>query len=603
MVRTQLIPWSGCVVVLLALSIVTPVVAQNAADVAWEAGDHTTAERLYLEQLETDPTNRTALHRVALIHAWSERFQSSIDYFDRLIALNPNNAEVEIERARVLGWAKRYDEAMASLEDLIKRAPDNLEAMRLRAQIAGWAGELKEAIATYDRILELIPGDTDVSRNRARTLTWASRHDEALAIYERLLEETPDDRETLLGIAQLLAWSGRLDSAGSIYERMLVASPNDLAALRGRARVASWSGELGKGEDYWRAILDSSPEDVEALVGLSQTLRWQGRNGTALDVLKRAKQIDPTNAEVLSQERWTRASISPRVTGTVTYEGDSDGNRILTSSIRTAFSPVSRVDVTGNGYSRRAGFDSRFLPKRTSLGISGTVRTQFEPGWSVSITAGVSESNALGAEPIGTVQLAFNSPLRDRVAINAGFVRTAFDYTAPLMEQGVYFKEFRAGARLLLPRRTTLSTTLAHATFEGTSRNHRTQSLTSLTKRLTNPITVGANLRVFGFTEDLNDGYFDPNFYSLLEATGRWQQTYGQNLTLHAELAPGLQKIRTGGSFGATVRAVAGATFGVLPGRQLSIQGVYASTGIQSFSTSPGTYRYRAITLSGGWRF
>jgi len=588
----------------LALMVLFPCqsAAQTTADEAWTAGDHATAERLYLERLAADSTDQTALHRLALIHGWSERYDSAILYFDRLLQIQPLSPAAEIDRARILGWSRRYDEALASLESLVERAPDNLEALRLRAQIAGWAGELDEAITTYHRILELVPGDADVNRNRARTLTWASRHDEALTIYEDLLAEDPGNTETLLGMAQILAWSGRLDSAASIYNGMLRESPADSAALRGRARVASWSGELGQAEEHWRAILDTQPEDVEAMVGLSQTLRWQGRHGAALDVLMRAKAIDPNHADVLTQERWTRASIGPRVTGTVSYESDSDGNRILTSSIRTAFRPVPRIEISGNGYRRRAGFDSRFIPTRTSNGISGTVWAQIEPGWSASATGGVSESNALTAEAIGTFQLAFTTPARNRLAFNAAFVRTAFDYTAPLMDQGVFFREVRAGARVLFPHRVTVRTTLAHGTFNGTSSNHRTQSITSLTKQITNPIAVGGTLRIFGFTEDINDGYFDPNFYSLLEATGSWQQTYLQKWTLQAEVAPGLQKIRTDGSIGATIRTAAGVSYGVLPGRQVSLQGLFTSTGIRSFSASPGTYRYRAITLSGSWR-
>ena len=117
------------------------------------------------------------------------------------------------------------------------------------------------------------------------------------------------------------------------------------------------------------------------------------------------------------------------------------------------------------------------------------------------------------------------------------------------------------------------------------------------------PFTVGGNLQIFGFTEDLNDGYFDPDFYGLLEGLGRWQQTYNQKWTFFTEFAPGMQKIRADGSLGATVRITGRVAYGISPGREISVSGVFASTGIQSFSTEPGSYRYRAATFGGSWMF
>ncbi len=590
-------------VFVVCLAAPTALGAQSEADVAWNAGDHTTAERLYLERLSADSADQGALHRVALIHGWSERYQSSIQYFDRLLAVAPENTAAAMDRARVLGWSRRYDEAIAGVGDVLEDDPGNLDALRLQAQIAGWAGEFPQAIATYDRLLELVPDDLETRRNQARVLTWATRRDEAMSIYEGLLEQDPNDRETLLGFAQLLAWNGRLDSAATLYDNMLDVTPGDSAALIGRARVASWSGELGTGEDLWRAILAAQPENVEALVGLSQTLRWQGRHGAALDVLEKALAIDPTNPDVLTQERWTRASINPRTSGNLSYEGDSDGNRIVTGTLRAAWRPTSRLEISGHGYRRTAGFNTPFVPKRTTNGVSATLWAQAEPGWTFSATAGVSESNALTAEPIGSFRLGVGSPRRNNVSANVSFSRTAFDYTAPLIEQGVYFLEWRGTARTLLPHRVTLTTTVAHAIFNGTNRNHRTLANATIIKRITTPVTIGANVQVFGFTQDLNDGYFDPNFYGLAEGLARWQRTISQKWTLFAELAPGLQQVRTDGSFGATVRTTGRIAYGISPGRQISVSGVFASTGIQSFSTEPGSYRYRAVTFGGTWMF
>jgi hypothetical protein len=107
--------------------------------------------------------------------------------------------------------------------------------------------------------------------------------------------------------------------------------------------------------------------------------------------------------------------------------------------------------------------------------------------------------------------------------------------------------------------------------------------------------------RAFTYDKDLQDGYFDPDFYGIAELTGRWLGRGGA-WSLLLELAPGTQQVTRDGSPSATVRSSARIAYDVAPGRELSLSGGYSSTGLQSFSTGDGGYRYRALILAAGWR-
>ncbi len=140
-----------------------------------------------------------------------------------------------------------------------------------------------------------------------------------------------------------------------------------------------------------------------------------------------------------------------------------------------------------------------------------------------------------------------------------------------------------------------------YAVFDGSERNSRTDGALSLSRTLGAGFTFGVAGRAFAYEKDLQDGDFDPDFYGIGELTSRWLGRAG-DWSLLLELAPGIQQVSRDGDPSATVRTSARVSYDVAPGRELALSGGYSSTGLQSFSTGDGDYRYRALILSAGWR-
>lgn len=591
----------GCLAFAIVVSAALPVEAQDAADTAWDTGDTDTAARLYAERLLPDSTDRTALHRLALIRAWNERYAESLVLFDRLLALDPSNADAAVDRARALAWRGDIAMAIRALDRLLDERPTHLPALRARAQFAAWAGELDVALAAYDRLGEIIPHDRSVRYDRARALSWASKFDEAVAVYDSLLETDPQDRDARLGLARVLSWSDRLDSAIAVYRALQLEDPADLEARRGLARTLSWKGDLVAAEREWRAALDVDARDVESLVGLGQTLRWQGRDAAALEVLRRAEALHPTDNEVRTQLRWVRRGTAPRVAASYVYESDSDGNRIQSLVSRAAWRPVPPLELRVEGYVRNLEQDG------AGVSLAGDTRgglvelwVQLEPGWTVSAGAGLSEGDTPGAGAVGRFIGQLASPGRHPVGATLAYERRALDVTALLAARGVAFDEVRLEARASVAR-WTLFGGVGHAWFDGTESNRRVAGSAGLSRRVARDWTLGAFGRAFGFEKDLADGYFDPSFYGLLEATARWSRELGRWVML-VEGAPGVQ-VLSGADPSAAARARAQVSYRVAPGREVSVSGLLSRTGVQVFSSNVGSYRYGSLSVSGSWAF
>lgn len=522
-----------------------PVMAQATADSAWIAGDIARAERLYVEELSANPLSERALHRLALIRAWSERYEESLRMFDHLLEYSPDNLEASVDRARVIAWANDLDGAIAA--------------------------------------------------------------------FETLAETHPESREVRSGLALTLAWAGRYTESETRYEELIGEDPDDVEALAGHARVAAWSDRLVEAEDRWRRALADHPEDSQLSYGLGQTLRWQGRNAAALEVLLRARATGD-NSEIRRELALVEASFAAGLTPDLSYESDSEGNRMATARVSHDGWLSRRVAYAIGGYFRHAELDTDALTPSSgeptvsgdATGIGLRVRTQLEPGWWLSGGAGVSGTNVEGSSPVATFLAELTTPARRRLVGTIGVSRLPLDETVELMRSGVVADQLAVGVRGAAAARWRLFVNGSIADFRASERNRRLAGGLRVERRFDSRFAIGFAGRAFGFERDASDGYFDPRLYALAELEIRWTQPVGL-WTVGVELAPGIQRVnRHGdapGETSAAGRAVGRLGFDLGPGRSVGLIGVASSTGMRSFSTGESDYRFVRIGVTGRWSF
>jgi tetratricopeptide (TPR) repeat protein len=597
--------------ILLALAAVAlaaaPARAQDAADRAWAAGHVEEAARLYEARVQRDSNDVRALHRLGLARSWAGRNDEALVLLDRAVRLDPGDQERQVDRARVL--ANRGDPAgaAAALETVLQRNPTYLPALQARAQFLSWAGDFDASLRTYGRVLEITPGDRSTGLERARVLSWASRFGAAEAAYDSLLRRNPNDRDALLGLAQVLSWASRLDSAEVVYRRMLANNRNDREALNGLARTAAWRGDLLNAELRWRESLARNADDPAALVGLSQTLRWQGRDAAALAAARHAVELAPTDRDARTELTWAQLPMQPSVAPAFTYESDSDGNRIATVTSGAAFRPHPRVELRADAYLRETRVEQQFPLKRSANGVGLAARAQFERGWWVLAGGGVSATNRESDDARGSWRAMVSSPGWYPLAATFSVSHAPLDATALLIERQVEVNEANLSLTLVPAQGWAISAGSGTAHFHGGvsgETNRRANWNVAVTRRLARFFTLGAAGRGFGFEQDLNDGYFDPDLYWIGEALGRMSREW-RRWAVNAEVAPGVQQVGEGGDRGATLRTTGGVAYIVGPGRRIGISAAYANAGLQRLSPTEegGGYRYTAISVSGNWAF
>jgi hypothetical protein len=225
-----------------------------------------------------------------------------------------------------------------------------------------------------------------------------------------------------------------------------------------------------------------------------------------------------------------------------------------------------------------------------------------QPGWTILGGLGGSRNDGPAQHAFTSLRLGLSSPGRYPYSGAVSWASQALDATALLAERGVRMSQLDLTGRWTPAPGWRVDASLGRAVFHGSERNQRANAAISASKRLTHFVTVGLAARGFGFQKYLHDGYFDPDFYGIAEATGRWLYEPG-HWSLLLEVAPGMQQVTRAGSLKAAYRLSSRIGYRFAPGREVSLAGGYSSTGLQSFSTGASDYRYTAVILGATWGF
>jgi hypothetical protein len=280
-------------------------------------------------------------------------------------------------------------------------------------------------------------------------------------------------------------------------------------------------------------------------------------------------------------------------------ESDSDGNRMRTTSLAGSWYATPRWRVRTSAYEK--GLTQGIL-EMASLGATVAVSYVLEPGWTLGGAIGAVRVDGPSAATRASGEASVTTPGRYPYGATLASRSGVLDATAALAAAGVRMTETSLTARWQPASSWRLDGNVGYASFDGSQRNGRRNGALSLSRTLASGFSLGIATRVFAYDKDLQDGYFDPDFYGIAELAGRWLGGT-KDWSLMLELAPGTQQVTRAGSPSPTGRGSARVSYSVAPGREISLSGGYSSTGLQSFSTGESAYRYKALILSAGWRF
>ena len=134
-----------------------------------------------------------------------QRYDEAVQWADRLLQLQPTNANGWLLRHLALVRLGRYDEALAAIDRALALTGPHPDLLVNRSVPLERSGRLQEALAALDQALALDPSHRDARGNRVAILLGQLKVREAVAAAEEALRQHPDDANvhTMLSIGLL----------------------------------------------------------------------------------------------------------------------------------------------------------------------------------------------------------------------------------------------------------------------------------------------------------------------------------------------------------------------------------------------------------------
>ena len=176
------------------------------------------------------------------------------------IEMNPDNADVRLQKAKILFMIGRTDKAIIDLEKAEKADKNNLGVLLLMKDIAVSKNNNEDALKLSNRILELDPGNIEAMNTLSKASLSMRRSEETYASYKDMM--VADNRaENFINILSSMILEGKYGEAIQMFtekEREFGKNPV-VKRLKGNAEYA-WGNYKAASEAYASAS-ETDPKD------------------------------------------------------------------------------------------------------------------------------------------------------------------------------------------------------------------------------------------------------------------------------------------------------------------------------------------------------
>jgi tetratricopeptide (TPR) repeat protein len=228
---------------------------------------------------------------------------ASSQYVDRALKLDPKNPvalRMKLQLARAGGGDQQ---ALEAAETLLAANPGDTELLLEKARLLATLGQLQPALEALQPVAEVRPNDPHVRFLKARLLFAMGRVDEAVPLYRELVE----GQELLDGVA-LSEIATDLEKNGhqpalvlTTRRRLRDVNPHHLPNLQALRAVALAQNQIDTAIEASRWILEASPHSLEAQRALVDLLLTSGAFAEAVQIGREIHADHPTEVGELKR--------------------------------------------------------------------------------------------------------------------------------------------------------------------------------------------------------------------------------------------------------------------------------------------------------------
>lgn len=190
-------------------------------------------------------------------------WRDAIPYYDKVLALDPDNVPASLARVELYSEAGLRETAVSSLDVALARRPRSVALLRATAAALRELDRTTEAEELTNRYAQLRFDDSSVVGDRIE-LALARRDSASAARWlERLLETNPDSGRALATAARVYVSIGDRAKAIAMHKKALDIAPDDVATLRALADTHALGGQTDEQIKLLKRVLELRPQEKD----------------------------------------------------------------------------------------------------------------------------------------------------------------------------------------------------------------------------------------------------------------------------------------------------------------------------------------------------
>ncbi|MEB3233297.1 MAG: tetratricopeptide repeat protein, partial [Leptolyngbyaceae bacterium] len=270
---------------------------------------HEKALQFFERSLQLNPDDAITLSCYAGTLAEIGRHEKALEFFERSLQLNPDDAITLNRYANTLVSNDQHEKALQFFERSLQLNPDDAITLSCYAGTLAEIGRHEKALEFLERSLQIDPDNAiTFSRYYANTLVSNDQHEKALQFFERSLQLQPDDAITLFQCAKALVKIEQYEKALILFEKSLLVKPDDVITLNHYSNLLVRLNRYNEALRVLERSLKIEPNDVITLCIYATTLALLGRYEEAFKYFDHALQIKPNDIKTLLN--YSRALVS-----------------------------------------------------------------------------------------------------------------------------------------------------------------------------------------------------------------------------------------------------------------------------------------------------
>lgn len=274
-----------------------------------QSGEFDQAQSHYEQALKRDPLQLDALQLLGVLLAQQGNPSSAIPYFEKAIALQPQQPGLAANCARAYFDLGEWSKARDHYAEVIRLTPDAIDALCGYGECQGRLGLFDEAISAYQKALSLNPELHEILAALAQFHRKKKDFSKALDCLYQALHLSPKQPEYVINQALLLSDLGRFNEA---LEAINIALENNPEIPDGWVTKGLIQKNLGLEVDALLSLdaaLVMAPGSIDALLHKGRFLREKGDLEGGVHLFQQVLKIEPQNLKAIVYEVLSLESL------------------------------------------------------------------------------------------------------------------------------------------------------------------------------------------------------------------------------------------------------------------------------------------------------